>query len=132
MLEVKTDIGGVECNVLFQRKVNILKGDSGTGKSWLFRLLQSYFVANGISYYFVNYLTRSEPETIIAQAKKVQYLLLDNADLYLNSDTIGELLQCDATCIVATRLIKLLDIRKMGFYKVVYKDEALSVSEVSQ
>lgn len=131
MLEVKTDIGGVECNVLFQRKVNILKGDSGTGKSWLFRLLQSYFVANGISYYFVNYLTRSEPETIIAQAKKVQYLLLDNADLYLNSDTIGELLQCDATCIVATRLIKLLDIRKMGFYKVVYKDEALSVSEVS-
>ncbi len=131
MLEVKADIGGVECNVLFKRKVNILKGDSGTGKSWLFSLLQSYFVANGISYYFVNYLTKSEPEVIITQAKKVQYLLLDNADLYLNSDTIGELLQCDATCIVATRLIKLLDIKKMGFYQVIYKDEALFVSEVN-
>lgn len=48
MLDVKADIGGVECNVLFKRKINILKGDPGTGKSWLFRLLQSYFVANGI------------------------------------------------------------------------------------
>lgn len=131
MLDVKANIGGVECNVLFKRKINILKGDSGAGKSWLFRLLQSYFVANGISYYFVNYLTKSEPEVIIAHAKKVQYLLLDNADLYLDAGTITELLQCDATCIVATRRIKLSDIKEMGFYQVVYRDGTLFASEVS-
>lgn len=131
MLQIKEKIGGMECDIAFRRKINILKGNSGTGKSWVLHLLKSYFVANGIPHYFVNYLSKSEPRVILEQADKVEYLLLDNADLYIDRATVRQLLQCKADCIIATRFIKIMDADKMGFYDLRYRDKRFVTEEVS-
>lgn len=130
MLQVRETVGGMDLCIEFRRKINILKGDSGIGKSWVLHLLKSYFVANGIPHYFVNYLSKSEPETILRQAKKVEYLLLDNADLYIDRTTVSQLLGCRADCIIATRNIKIMDMDKMGFYNIGYRENCLFTQEV--
>ena len=81
-------------NVNFEHKINILKGYSGSGKTFLLRALRYCFDKYGISYAYTDYAHRDTN----LEGKDV--LLFDNGDLYFDKDMLAKVSALDAMSII--------------------------------
>jgi hypothetical protein len=92
MLSVHENFASASIDLELKEQVNVFVGDSGMGKTFLFHLLSSYFVLKGLSYALINQnLADSSEGAIAACCSNVDYVLLDNADLYLTASLLGKI-----------------------------------------
>lgn len=92
-IEINEQYNGITINASFNSKLNILVGDSGTGKTLLLSAIDLYCLNNNISCRLCNYNDANlSPEQIKAICAGADILLLDNADLYMNNSLLKELL----------------------------------------
>lgn len=88
-------IGGTVVDVELPKGLSLIFQDSGTGKSYMFQLLKSYFVGNGVPCALIDYhilQSLSDNDAIIlAMCKGQRIVFLDNADLYITDDLIQQI-----------------------------------------
>ena len=128
MLKVKRKMYGINFDVNFTDRINLLKGASGTGKTFLLNALASYCTDNKIKYAFINYkflATRGE-SSIFAPCLNEELILLDNADLYLTPELFDEIRSLDATIIMSMKTTFGLNMDDVHVYSVDYDGSSLA------
>ena len=129
MLDLNFNYSKVNFNVCFKDKICILNGQSGSGKTFLLKVLQEYFNLNGVSSYRVysDIDMLKDKEVLEYLIKDYEILLLDRADLYMSWDIYKKILESDVTAIICMRRLSIIkDKSNMGVYDVVYEGDRLS------
>jgi hypothetical protein len=124
MFKLNKEIGGTTFNVDFIDKINMIKGNSGTGKTYLFTVLYSYCSVNNISCVYIDYkmVASSNESLIFEQCKNKKLILLDNADLYLTSELFNKIKSLDATIIISKKTSFGLNMTGVHLYKLLYEN----------
>lgn len=117
---VNVSLETVNLDVLFEDKINLIVQDSGTGKSYLFSLLNEYCKHNGISCLLFNYSTLEFVNNLREHIKGKELILLDNADLYLDSDLLSFIEQQECMAVISIKSVAELYSEDAGFYCVEY------------
>lgn len=107
--------------------VAILLDDSGTGKTFMFEMLESYFVAKGIEYKKYDYSSENEDtDWFIQGMRKANIVLLDNADLYMTKELFNYLKSSEKQIIMSIKHTeKLGSFENCGFYIINYENNNL-------
>lgn len=89
---VHDTIGGTNVNVEIPSGLSIIYQDSGTGKSYMFKLLTAYFLSRSIPYLLIDSHTvgdgKIDPSTILTMCSGKKAVLLDDANLYITDDLL--------------------------------------------
>ena len=107
--------------------VAILLDDSGTWKTFMLEMLESYFVANGIAYKKFDYSSENEDTNWFIQGmQKANIVLLDNADLYMTKELFNYLKSSNKQVIMSIKHTeKLGSFENCGFYTINYDNNNL-------
>lgn len=139
ILEINEVIGSILINASFCERVNVLKDNSGTGKSFLFDLLRAgarmqncslYNLKFGLIDYNTILNTSSTVNNIIEVCKDKDVILMDNADLYLTRNLMQELLIKfpNLMFIISIKFLhSILNIESIAFYTIEHIPHKLSV-----
>lgn len=128
MIKFEKDINGIHFNVNFVDSLNVLKGASGTGKTFLFNTICSYCMLNKISYAYIDYTFVSSADTklIPEHCHDKDLIILDNADLYLTPQLFSKIRELDSTIILSKKTTFGLDMSEAHMYVIEYVDDSLS------
>lgn len=129
-LVVKTSFSGVDMDVKFTDKINFIVQDSGTGKSYLFGLLSEYCQSVGISCLLFNHVTLPFVGSLRDISVGKDVVILDNADMYMDSDLLSFFESSDCLVIVSIKSVAELHSDCAGYYFVDYKDEVIRTERV--
>lgn len=141
VLEINEVIGSILINANFCERVNVLRSDSGTGKSFLFDLLLAGALIQNCSFYnlkfgLIDYNTILNgsliKEHIIEVCKNKDVILMDDADLYLSRSLIRELLIefPNLMFIISIKFLhSILGIESFAFYTLEHTPHKLMVKK---
>lgn len=121
-------LGGLKYDIITKHRICILRGDSGTGKSLMFRTLDAYFSLEGAKSIYVDY-NNYQVMPWLQGMVDCDYMFLDNADLYIARMDFDMLLKSNVECFIASREMGLVDCEQMGFYHVKYENGTISMRE---
>lgn len=84
---IQTNYNGLLIDIKLFKHITFLLGNSGTGKTFLFSVLIGYFMSNSITYGFLDFNTNPDNALDVIKAyNNVEFILLDNADLYMTKE----------------------------------------------
>ena len=117
----------IEANVDFEDNVAIIKDNSGTGKTFLFKIIASHCAVNHIKYTLFNYNHKDVSLSTFKQGvSDADVVIMDNADLYMTPELFEYLKKCGKQVILSIKqLHNLTTYENCGFYKVKYVNNAL-------
>lgn len=129
---LKTTYGTLPVFGVLKHKICYFGNDSGSGKTFLFNILESYCDVNGISVAVIDYRRRNDSaESIIASCRDKELVLLDNVELYPVNKVIEKLLPSNAVILVNHH--EVLPIQSNGYkYKVVFTKAQLEFYALGQ
>lgn len=113
-------VSGIQFNVNFSDKINIIEQDSGTGKSFMFDVIDAYCKKMGIPCLLFNHSTLEFKDNLDEHIVGKRVILLDNADLYLDNSFLELLEEQDCTAIISVKSLVGLYTENAGFYEVNY------------
>ena len=120
-------VSDIALHVDLSDQVAILFSDSGTGKTFLFQMLASYFVIHGIPYEKFDYSSENKELAWFQQSmKKADVVLLDNADLYMTKALFRDLKSSGKQVVISIKHTERLgSFENCGFYTVDYDGKSL-------
>jgi hypothetical protein len=132
---INKKLHSIQFNIEFDDKDQfwLFQSPSGTGKTFLFRILQSYGENNDINIKLIDsniFKTVGDLQIIenICLEDSVRIVILDNADLYLNNDFIEELSKTDKKVIISYKNNENFYIdNNYSFYTITYEGNVLDV-----
>lgn len=129
---VKTTYGTLPVFGVLKHKLCYFGNDSGSGKTFLFNILESYCDANNISVAVIDYRRRNDSvESILASCSDKELVLLDNVELYPVSKVIEKLLPSNTVILVSHH--EVLPIQSSGYkYKVMFTETQLEFYALGQ
>ena len=84
---IQTSYNGLLIDIKLFKRITVLLDNSGTGKTFLFSILIGYFISNSITYGFLDFNTNPDNALDVIKAyNNVEFILLDNADLYMTKE----------------------------------------------
>ena len=102
---INTIFNGITVNVELNKGVNLLSGNSGTGKTLLMQAIELYCLNEGISYTFgKSEFANYAPEQIVSICSNSDVVLLDNADLYITEDLLKEIKCGDKLIVISLKI----------------------------
>lgn len=127
LFKVKRVMGGISFDINFADKINVIKGASGTGKTFLFNMLSSYCSSNKISYAFIDYkfLASGDEDLIFPHCLNKELIILDNADLYLTPELFDKIRNLNATVILSKKSTFGLNMDDAHLYTIDYINTSL-------
>lgn len=138
MMKMKIDwvykgVSNINLNIDINDKVAILLDESGTGKTFMFQMLESYCVINKIAYEKFDYGSENKDlEWFIQSMKKASIVILDNSDLYMTSELFDYLKSSNKQVIISIKHTeKLNSYENCGFYTVLYDGKTLKTVRIN-
>ena len=125
-MKIDFNYGSIDVKVDLKDKICVFYDMSGTGKTFLFTMLKSYFLDAGISFISVDY-TSYKILNGYDFSDDTKVIILDNADLYMTGDMFSKLEKSNKLVIMSIKSIKGLNQRYMGFYNVIYTKDKMQV-----
>lgn len=134
-LKVKGDLDGFYFDIDIPSGVSILRGDSATGKTFLFDFLSQYIasisVKQNIKALHFNFLNKNTVEHMFSNnSTHYNVIMFDNADLYLTGNIITKAENMSNFVLVAGRLfgcgdeiVHELEIRKLAVGQYVVREK---------
>lgn len=119
-MRLNEKIGHTFVDIDFTNKVCILHGNSATGKSYLFKLLNSYYMDDAMLIDSGD-LGKTGVSKIVDSNYKL--LMLDNADLYLTEQLLRQYLNYADTVLIAMHNPYELKLNDIGYYSCFYKEK---------
>jgi hypothetical protein len=134
MFSLNQEISGTIFSIDFKDKINMIKGDSGTGKTYLFNVIYGYCSVNNIPCAYIDYkmVASNNEDLIFEHCKNKKLILLDNADLYLTSDLFNKLKNLDSTLIISKKTSFGLNMNDVHLYKVSYENRIISTRRIGR
>lgn len=129
---IQTKYNNIEIDVSIPHGVSVFSGDSGNGKSYLFRILKSYCQDNYDSFLYLNYDFKDITfEKFKVLSKDIKLFLLDNADLYMTSEIWNYLLSLDCYCMIVLRHLSEYSTSSINYNLISYSNNKLKVRQLS-
>lgn len=120
---------GIDINAEFEPAINVLSGNSSTGKTLLMHAIENYCERSndvGMSCRYFNSKDRKlSEEKILSIAEDFDIILFDNADLYMTRHIIDELKKTDKIVIMSIKIIFGLGLTREPEYLLSYKNKKL-------
>lgn len=110
----------VTVDVEFKDHICFLNGDSGSGKTFLLRVLESYLSRKNISYCLFNYSSMAAVNGFGFDS--VDVVMLDNADLYMNRDIYMKAKKSHALVLICMHSYCGFDPDGSGEYVIVHEE----------
>lgn len=130
-IKIKQKFNGIDVEAELKVGVNLLSGDSGTGKTLLMQAVELYCAENEIKYTFLNYRQReSTVEQIVALCNTSEVVIIDNADLFISEKLISELTKTSKYLLVSLKDSTKIDERNITEFIVHYEDMKLRLEEI--
>lgn len=129
-LSVSTKIDSVTIDVNFEGKLNILIGDSSTGKTYLLNTLYNYLSECGYNVEILDYRNKNITENMLADYgnKGIQVLLIDNADLIMNHELFRLLQKYNYTVVASLKnRFMVSGIKGVRNYYVIFDNSSLKL-----
>ena len=118
--------GDVYLNVkLEDRLINIDTSASGTGKTFLFSLLSAYMRVNSLEFGYFNYQSRTIDIINSIKSNNYDYIILDNADLYMSDDLVDLLQSSNMVVIMSLKFPFNFKLKGLVTYNVCYNSNIL-------
>lgn len=132
MLEFNKVIGGIHFDVKFSDKINIIRGESGTGKTFLLKTIESFCANNSIPYASIDhkFLASNDVDLIYMHCINKDIILLDNADLYLTPELFNKILSLNKTVIMSKKSIYGLNAADIHLYSIEFTESELKTSRL--
>lgn len=130
-MKIDFNYGSIEVKVDLKDKICVFFDMSGTGKTFLFTMLKSYFLDAGISFISVDYTSYKILDSYDF-SDDTEVIILDNADLYMNEKLFSNLDASGKLIVMSIKDIGNLNQKNMGFYRVLYKDTLLTVKRLGE
>ena len=128
MFELIRTFNGIDFDVRFENKVNLFSGLSGEGKTFLFTVLEDYFMLNDINYQYYNSDSlRFGIRELISGCDGKKIIIFDNADLYLTQELLDYAVNIADTLIISMKVYCKLKFTDYDLYEVNYNDNRLVV-----
>jgi len=128
-ISIHEELSGIRVDIDIQDRFCIFFSASGTGKTFLFELLEKYCISNDISVALVDYRDcKNEVESICSKCRGKRLVILDNADLYITADLLREICENAEVVLTSIKSVPKLHSVKGTFYRVEYTSGKLSVS----
>ena len=128
---INTIFNGITVNVELNNGVNLLSGNSGTGKTLLMQAIELYCLNEGISYTFgKSEFANYAPEQIVSICSNSDVVLLDNADLYITEDLLKEIKCGDKLIVISLKISNKISMKNVREYLVNYEKMYLSLEEI--
>lgn len=124
--------GEISVKVSLPKRINVVRGDSGTGKTFLAKVLEQLEIMGYevVSIRYDNYKAISCDQIRLFSSNTL--LVLDNADLYMTRELQNAILETKATCLIYIRDTCLFNISNSALCKVSYEGKELSIREFRQ
>ena len=107
-----------------QVKLNILTGNSGSGKSMLLQALDLYCSRNDLNWVFCNYHQMNyAKEKLIDICSNKDVVLLDNADLYITEDILNRILKTSKMVVMSLHDISAVSTNEAAIIQVIYTND---------
>jgi hypothetical protein len=133
MLSINEKIGGLNINIAFENGINCIDlGKSGSGKTFLMSVIESFCVKNSIGYKHFNYSSQYEDIYwgLSNINDKTKVVLLDNADRYMNEE-LSEIIKGYKDIVFIICIKRRLKINaSYRLYSLVYNADSLVCEEV--
>lgn len=130
-LSINEKYNGININACFDSKLNILVGNSGTGKTLLMSALDLHCLNNNIKCRLCNYNDINlNKEQIISICSGSDILLLDNSDLYIDNELLKILLDMSKIIIMSMKDTSSIDTGESKQYLVEYDNMCLTVRKL--
>lgn len=131
-LILQFDAANIHVDVQIKHTLCLLHDNSGSGKTYLFSLLEYYCLENGISYRRFDYNSCGIPASrLIQDCGNVDILLLDNADLYMTSEFYAYLKGLNKIILISHHnLLGITGLSRDNVYKVSYVENRVSLKSV--
>lgn len=128
MLLVDILYNGISVQAHFNKQINFLIHNSGTGKTLLMQAIILYCKRNSISFKHIDYnnadITASE---LVNLCKNSDVILLDNADFYLTYDILKELSNTAKHIIISMKNLYSINMIESDEFFVDYNNLNLSI-----
>lgn len=130
-LDIDVKYNGINVKCRIENKVNLFSGYSGTGKTLLLNAVKLYCYNNHIRFAYCNYnQIGADRDAIIGYCNNVKVVLLDNADLYLDSYILEEIKKKADYILVCIREITKINAGDADRFKVRYENMKLEALKV--
>ena len=117
---------GVTIDAEFKDHICFLSGDSGSGKSFLLRVFESYLSGKSISYCLFNYSSMVAVRGF--DFDSVDVVMLDNADLYMNRDIYMKAKKSHALVLICMHSYSGFDPSGSGEYIIDHEERTNTLS----
>ena len=125
-MDVKYKYMGVTIDAEFKDNICFLSGDSGSGKSFLLRVFESYLSRKNISYCLFNYSSMVAVRGF--DFDSVDVVMLDNADLYMNRDIYMKAKKSHALVLICMHSYSGFDPSGSGEYVIDHEEKTNTLS----
>lgn len=125
-MDVKYKYMGVTIDAEFKDYICFLSGDSGSGKSFLLRVFESYLSRKNISYCLFNYSSMVAVRGF--DFDSVDVVMLDNADLYMNRDIYMKAKKSHALVLICMHSYSGFDPSGSGEYVIDHEEKTNTLS----
>lgn len=125
-MKIDFNYSSINISIDLSDKICVFYDMSGTGKTFLFDILKSYFLVTKTSYISIDY-SNYEVLNNYDFSDDTKIIMLDNADLYMTGDMFSKLEKSNKLVIMSIKSIKGLNQRYMGFYNVIYTEDKIRV-----
>lgn len=130
-MNIVTEFNSINVDVTLNEGVNLLSGDSGTGKTLLMQVVEFYCLENDIRYAFINYRqARYTFEQIISDCNGAEMILIDNADLFITEELMKELKKIGKYILISLKDATKIDASNITEFLVHYENRKLRLEEI--
>lgn len=129
-MKINAVFNNINIEANFTGKLNILEGNSGTGKTLLMKAIKLYCLSNSIPYRHLDYTNKDDTvEQLISYCSKTQIITIDNADLFISDELLEGLCKTAKLIIISLKQTHLISMDKTHTYIVHYENNHLSLEE---
>lgn len=130
-LSINERYSGINIDTCFDSKLNILVGNSGTGKTLLISAIDLHCLNNNIKCRLCNYNDANlSKQQLIAVCSESDVLLLDNSDLYIDNELLEKLLSMSKIIIMSIKDTSSISTGESEQYLVEYSNMDLTVRKI--
>lgn len=114
MLDISSKYTDIEVVGTFKDKFNVLWGESGSGKTFLFSKIKSYLQDAGVTYIEIPHNASSSTVLSILNTLQKGAVVYDSGDLSFDAEICKCIDSLDIICIISLKTLKTLNIQITG------------------
>ena len=131
MLDISSKYTDIEVVGTFKDKFNVLWGESGSGKTFLFSKIKSYLQDAEVTYVEIPHNASSSTVLgILSTLQEGAVVVYDSGDLSFDAEICKCIDSLDIICIISLKTLKNAKHTDYGLYTVKYSPGTLLVEEL--